>query len=812
MVISRTVNSLLAAVLLCAAAAAAAAPGFIAGTKVTRGNSIAELTVRFACSVEYLDHMPDNSGDNLHIRLEPTSICSGVSPTVSRSREQHRPLDADAVKLQEIVYDGESAAGATLTLTFSETLRFDVLQRGTANELTIRLFLDPRPAETQREAGAGGVRVQRARRPEPGYAINLSSSRQPHAASEISRVAAPAGSSVFETEVVLGGVTWYRLRVGPFADADAARRALSDLQDRFPSAWIDRAAAADAPAAPATPRPVPAYEPSQALASVGLDQVDELMAEARRAMVDGEISRAVQVYTKVLRIPNHDRHAEALEYLALAREKNGQTAHAKAEYERYLSLYPDGDGAARVSQRLAALLATDRRNLSTAVPEMRTAASAAPPRRSNWRAQTFLSQYYRRDVNQFDEEEQIVSQSALYTDVNLDLRRRGSRFDFGTRLSAGHRNDFLPEDEGAGNQLRLSYAYLDLADAETGLRGRIGRQSRNSGGILGRFDGLNLGYLATDRVLLNAVVGHPVNAAADGIDSGRTFYGASVNYGPILENLEIGAFFIQQEIEGISDRQAVGTEFRFFGQNQSLWGVIDYDTSYSELSSAFLQGSWRFANRLTVHGSVDRRHSPYLSMYNAMIGQPVATFPELLVLFSEEEIRQFSLDRAPVAVAYTAGLSHSLSPRIQINADATRMTVETAPESGGIAALPRTTYALYSTNLVASSILLEGDVTLVGLRFSESDTSSVASVNLDSRLPIGRSWRINPRLRVDRRQIKADSSYEWLYTPGIRILFRRSQHYRIELEAGKRFSRREIPTADMDRESYFVNLGYQAFF
>ena len=58
--------------------------------------------------------------------------------------------------------------------------------------------------------------------------------------------------------------------------------------------------------------------------------------------------------------PNHDRHAEAQELLGLAREKNGQTAHAKAEYQRYLALYPDADGAARVRQRLAALLATGR--------------------------------------------------------------------------------------------------------------------------------------------------------------------------------------------------------------------------------------------------------------------------------------------------------------------------------------------------------------------------------------------------------------------------------------------------------------------
>ena len=34
--------------------------------------------------------------------------------------------------------------------------------------------------------------------------------------------------------------------------------------------------------------------------------------------------------------------------------------------------------------------------------------------------------------------------------------------------------------------------------------------------------------------------------------------------------------------------------------------MIDYDLAYGELASAYLQGSWRFASRLSIHGLVDR--------------------------------------------------------------------------------------------------------------------------------------------------------------------------------------------------------------
>jgi hypothetical protein len=101
---------------------------------------------------------------------------------------------------------------------------------------------------------------------------------------------------------------------------------------------------------------------------------------------------------------------------------------------------------------------------------------------------------------------------------------------------------------------------------------------------------------------------------------------------------------------------------------------------------------------------------------------------------------------------------------------------------------------------------------MFGLRYSSSNSAQVTSLNIDSRFPIGAHWRINPRLRVDNRQILSDSSDEWLYTPGIRIQYRRSRKLRIELEAGKQFSQRELAGADLDRESYFLNLGYQMFF
>ena len=776
-------------------------------SRVSATASGADIEVAFNCKAQYLRHEPQGRGDHLRIHLDPTSICNGVSPLVASSRSILRPANADNAHLADLEYDGDSAGGPILTLRFSEPVAFTV----ESSTVSFKLVVHVRPLAVQDEPPdvRPAVDHRRVAQPPvetPDYAINLASFQRIPTIADAPGLVPASNQKLHYSEANVDGETWYRLRLGSFSSVDEASVVLAGLKQKFPDAWVGEIDTDDA-----TVEMIAVEDdeiPALSSSGDGATKVDLLMDEARKTMVAGDTSRAIQIYTKILQMPENSRQPEAQEYLALAREKNGQMAHAKAEYQRYLSMYPDNDGAARVAQRLAALLATGRQASS----ESNGQGNSKVAKQSDWRMQTYFSQYYRRDSNQQNDQDEIVSQSALYSDVNFDARRRGERFDFSSRISAGYRNDFLDEGVGSGNDLRVSYAYADLADARTKLRGRIGRQSRNTGGVLGRFDGLNLGYQASERVLVNAVFGKPAYSANDGVDSARTFYGASVNYGPILENLEVGAFFIQQDIEGIEDRQAVGAEFRYFGTNQSIWGLIDYDTLYKELGSAFLQTSWRFANRLTLHGSIDRRHSPFLSTGNALIGQPVADFAALMEIYPEDELRQFSLDRSPLSTTFTLGLSHSLTPKLQINADINQTSVDATSESGGVPAMPATTYTYFSTSLVASSLFKEGDVSIFGLRYSDSDTSKVISLTLDSRFPFGKTWRINPRLRVDRRETLADSNYEWLYTPVIRIQYRRSQRFRVDLEAGKQFVQRDSGAVNLDRESFFFNIGYQVFF
>ena len=797
------------------AAKAPAAPGFIAETHVQRGSVYAEIGIRFRCGVQYLGHDPSAASDVVRIRLEATPVCTGAAPSIADVKEQLRPLSADEAGIESIEYDGESPGNQVLRISFTDTVRFDVRAGPATNELRVRVFVKSDNGDSDPPGGTAETRLQRRpQEPGPGYVINLESWQRPPATADMPKIDLAKDKRVFVSEVGIDGTTWYRVRIGNYRSAEEAARALADLRAQYPGAWIDRADAGGETRPSETPVPAPVDPPAPVAASdTTPDEAAELMNEARRAMTAGELSRAVQIYTKVLQMPPNAHQPDAQEFLALARERNGQIAHAKAEYQRYLDVYPDEEGAERVEQRLAALLAT--------AGARRTAAASSPdsPVRGRdslldgWNIRTFLSQYYRRDVNQVNDEDEIVSQSSVYTDVSLDARRRGERFDFSSRLTAGYRSNLMEETRpSSGNDLRLSYAYADLADARTGLRGRIGRQTRNTGGVLGRFDGMNLTYAINDRLRFEAVAGRPVYSTARDPDDDRTFRGLSTTFAPFDNNIDFGLFYLEQEIEGLTDRQAVGAELRYFADNQSLWSIVDYDIEFEELGSVFVQGSWRLPANFTITGVVDRRRSPFLSLGNALVGQQLESFEELRLFFTEEEIRQYALDRSAATTTYTVGVSRPFSPKLSMNFNASISSIDATPESGGVAATPDSEYSYYSADVVASSLFTEGDVGIVGLRYAVSETTDVYSTTFDTRFPIGRGWRISPRLRVDYREIKTDQSTQWIYTPGLRVQYRMGRRARFELQTGKQFSTREMAKSDQDRESWFVNAGYQLFF
>lgn len=780
-------GSMLVAYLLLASASAHAQVRIIEDVVAADQRGYVSVTILFGCTLRYASHTPATEGDVVQVRLsagpdcgrgnmsEPSPLLAGAAGYV-RSMDVVRPYGSDVV----------------LRIGWARPETFVLTPSWDGRVLKVRLLRPDTPRVTVHEATA------------PAYAVNLVSSTTPFASDALAQASRAIGVRTYVSETIVDETRWYRLRAGPFVTEADARRALANARPGFPKAWL--AIADDAPStatglpdavghvvAATTPRPNATLTP---------DEVERTFDQARDAFRHKDYVRAIPLLTELTRQPEFPRRAEAQEMLGLARERSGQVAHAKAEYEDYLVRYPDGDGAGRVRKRQQALAWAMRPGRT---PGSRDAAEESP-----WRAYGGLSQVYRRDqstVERGTATSDLTTQDAILTDASLVARRSGERFDFVTRASAGYAYDMLPD--GPGSQSRVTTLFAELADRVLGWYARLGRQTGGSGALVGTFDGLQAGYQLWPKVRVNGFFGFPVDSTRAGPDTDREFVGVSADVGTLGNAWDLSVYAVTQQYHGMTDRQAVGSEVRYFKPGVSLIGLLDYDVHYNVLNSAMVIGTFALPARWTLNFNVDQRKSPGLSTRNAMIGQPVRRFDELFGLYTPAEIEQLALDRTADSSTYSVGVSHPLGQRWQWSLDASRMSFGATPASGGVAATiePGADTAV-STQLLGYGLLGRGDVTSLGFQYQTGEEQRMLSLGLGAQLPLGARWRLGPRLRVDRRELESDASTTLTWAPAMRAELR-GRRTTVEIEGGAELGSRDFGAATEDSTRYYFSLGYR---
>jgi len=532
-----------------------------------------------------------------------------------------------------------------------------------------------------------------------------------------------------------------------------------------------------------------------------------LMEEAEREMTVGNYSRAIRIYTKILSYSDHQFAQDAQEFLGLARERNGQMAHAKAEYEEFLRLYPKGEASDRVRQRLAALLTAasrPKKKLRKAGEDETDAAG--------WKTEAYggFYQFYDRYESSVNGEPSTVDRSSLLSNLDLNVKRFNDNKEFVARFDGGYEKNFTGEDENAS---RINTGYVDYFNRHSQAFARIGRQTRNTGGVLGRFDGAALSRSLSDNVKINAVGGYPVESSDEKkINSDRYFYGLSFDLNTFADSLKISPYIINQQVDGITDRRAVGLDMRNSGHGHSIFNLVDYDFSYKELNIFLLTGNKIFADGTRLNASFDYRKSPFLTTRNALQGQGVETIADLLDSKSEEEIRQLARDRTAVSKTAVIGASRPLGANLEASIDATLTKMSGSETSGGVEAMPETGWeGFYSLWLVGSSLMKEGDAVILGFRYSDTDARNTISLNLNTRYPVSREFRLNPRLRLDWRKDEDGSDSQQTIRPSLKMDFRWRKVFNFEMESGYEWQKHH-GSDEENMRTFFFTGGYRLDF
>lgn len=588
--------------------------------------------------------------------------------------------------------------------------------------------------------------------------------------------------------------------------------------------------------APATPPPAPQVAPAAPpppsmpmLEPVPDSKAEEWMTQGRQAMTANDYNQAIAVFTKTLQHPGHKYLPEAKELLGLARERNKQLAHARAEYEEYLRLYPQGEGAARVRQRLDALLTAyepGKEKLRTTMGGVRTLAGAMTVNGS-------VSQYYRRDMSKTDQTGTVTTQSSLLNYLDVGTRSRGDRYDMRSQFTGSYNYDFLPNTSSGSNAsgVNVSSLYVDTSDRAHELSAKVGRQTRSSGGVLGRFDGGLFTVGVMPKWKLNAVAGSPVDLSANNtIQTNHTMYGMSLDGSGLAQHWDSSVFAIHQAVDGITDRTAVGAEWRYFTPMSSVFTLVDYDVSYSLVNTALTQANWQFESGAGVNLALDYRLSPTLTTTNALQSQTtVTTVKDLLASLGGNEslLRQLAVDRTVSSKTATLGGNVPLNQQLQLTGDFTLSNLGSMPASAIAGSDPVDAQEgtgnefIYSVQLIGSSLIKEGDVSIVGVSYYDAKNSKTSSLTLNTRYPVTNNWRVNPRMRIDYRT-SSNGGNNVAYKPQLLTDYRLGKELTFELEGGVEWdelstvraatSTTTATTSSQNTQIYYISIGYRWIF
>ena len=593
-----------------------------------------------------------------------------------------------------------------------------------------------------------------------------------------------------------------------------------------------------APATTSTPLPDPAAVSAAAAAAATLAAAPDtdldkqgavLMAKARGALIAGKSDDAINSLNQLLLLPPNKFSQDAQELVGVARERAGELAQARKEYELYLKLFPVGDGSTRVRQRLASL----------APPELATATAAKPPEKREPQATVggSISQYYYGGKQQVQTvfvnvpttvSQQTISnntQSSLVSTVDLNGRYRTESTD--TRIVFRDSDQYSFINTTAPSLNRMDALYVDYRDLKNGFSAKLGRQSGVTGGLVGRFDGAVVGYDLMPKLRLNAVAGVPVSQDLF-INASQRFEGINLEAQNFLEHWGGGAFLINQSADGNVDRRAIGGEVRYFDQQKTLYSLLDYDVQFATLNAATLQGTYQFADQTSLSVLLDDRKAPTLETSNGLLQTGCLSYAQYFAQatagkctttgaggpYTIDVLRQDALATTANSHQFSLDVSHPLGKNWQVSGDL-RVT--------SVGALPTVTIngqTFQGTSATGNVLGLTGQATGSNL-YSKRDINVFSLTYLRSATLDGKQFSYNNLngFLDNRLTVEPGLSFYWendttgqrlfRLSPSLRSSYKLLRRMSIEATLAMERSRNTGPAQNDTTSNLFYYLGYR---
>jgi hypothetical protein len=275
--------------------------------------------------------------------------------------------------------------------------------------------------------------------------------------------------------------------------------------------------------------------------------------------------------------------------------------------------------------------------------------------------------------------------------------------------------------------------------------------------------------------------------------------------------MDINLFYIQQSIDNVTDREAVGGQFEYSSEHYFVSGYVDYDVHFSELNAAIINGRYRSEGGTHVSLAMNYRKSPYLTTRNALIGQQVdniTDLQEILGIDDPDQLDELALDRTFDSSLINLYINQPITKELDINTTITVSELSDTPASAGVSAFEGTGVEYYvSTQLVARDLFSERDSGYLGLTYASRTGSDVYSISSYYRYQLNSNWRLYPRLTVQQRD-NDNGTGQTRYSLQLRSEYKFNKKHRIDGRLSGDWYRNSTRFGEHKFATYFFNLGY----
>jgi hypothetical protein len=512
---------------------------------------------------------------------------------------------------------------------------------------------------------------------------------------------------------------------------------------------------------------------------------------------------------RTLGLPTNRQTEAAQAMIGEVREIGGEFAKARAEYELYLKLFPNGADAPRIKERLATLpKASSRAATSKSAPLQRGPAE--------WTTYGSLTQYYYTGKSHIEvttppppgllnfttDTLSLTDQKALITTLDLNARRRDGVTDTRIVVRDTDTRNFLDKSRSYD---RLYSAYVEQSDRQAGYFVRAGRQTPTGGGVMERFDGINLGYNFADRWRINGAAGYPVEFMSP---YKKDFYGVGLDMQAQPDQFGFGTYVIQQHLDGALNRQALGAETRYFDMHSTLYATVDYDTLFKGVNLAMLQGNYRSDDSTNYFTYLDHRKTPPYSLTNAVPGIPGMSIKDAIAAIGIQQLRADAKALTANSDMLAIGFTRPWSPTWTLGADYRAAAISGTQATATMPAMAGSgTSHVFSAQAIGNSLLVANDVSVINASYIKGSTYNGEALGGNYVFLHGDAWRLDTNLRYYTQKDNQEQKQVRI-SPALKLSYRWNP-VTLETEIGAEDVRIDGPVQTERSNRKYLYFGYR---